>query len=107
MISRKATPSRYILALTVGLKRAYPSSMKATIEITLKTEVLDPQGDAVCRSLGSLGIDGVSNLRIGKLVHLSVDADSKEAAEEKLETVCAKLLANPVIEDYQYRIDSE
>jgi len=77
--------------------------MKANVYVTLKREVLDPQGDAVRRALGALGFDGVKNVRVGKLIELEVDGDD-EAAEGELEAMCQKLLANPVIEDFRYEL---
>lgn len=77
--------------------------MKANVYVTLKREVLDPQGDAVRRSLGDLGFPGVKNVRVGKLIEVEVEGDG-QAATEELEAMCHKLLANPVIEDYRFEI---
>lgn len=78
--------------------------MKAHVYVTLKQEVLDPQGDAVRRALGSLGFDGVKSVRVGKLIELEVDATDPAAAEEELRTMCQKLLVNPVIEDFRFEL---
>lgn len=78
--------------------------MKANIYVTLKREVLDPQGDAVRRSLSSLGFDEVKSVRVGKLIELELDGRDHESAEKHIETMCQKLLANPVIEDFRYEI---
>lgn len=78
--------------------------MKAKIYVTLKREVLDPQGDAVRRALGSLGFDAVRDVRIGKLVEIEVDRDDREGVERDVRTMCEKLLANPVIEDFRFEI---
>ena len=75
--------------------------MKARVYVTLKREVLDPQGDAVKRALGSLGFDGVKDVRIGKLVEIELEGDTSESRDAQLESMCAKLLANPVIEDFR------
>jgi phosphoribosylformylglycinamidine synthase len=77
--------------------------VKANVYVTLKREVLDPQGDAVRRALGALGFDGVKNVRVGKLIELEVDGDPKQA-EGELEKMCEKLLANPVIEDFRFEL---
>jgi phosphoribosylformylglycinamidine synthase len=77
--------------------------MKANVYVTLKREVLDPQGDAVRRALGDLGFEGVKNVRVGKLIELEVDGDAKKA-EGALEAMCQKLLANPVIEDFRFEL---
>ena len=78
--------------------------MKARIFVTLKREVLDPQGDAVCRSLGSLGFAEVRSARVGKLIELELDGSDKPSAESHIRSMCEKLLANPVIEDFRYEI---
>ena len=78
--------------------------MKANIYVTLKREVLDPQGDAVRRAVGSMGFSSVRDVRVGKLIEVELDADDRAAAEEALRAMCDKLLANPVIEDYRFEI---
>jgi phosphoribosylformylglycinamidine synthase subunit PurS len=75
--------------------------MKARIYVTLKREVLDPQGDAVRRALGSLGFPGVKDVRIGKLIEIDLEGETAAAREAELKAMCEKLLANPVIEDFQ------
>lgn len=78
--------------------------MKANVYVTLKTEVLDPQGDAVRQSLASLGFDQVKTVRVGKLVEIDFAGKTRDAATKELEEMCQKLLANPVIEDYRFEI---
>ena len=78
--------------------------MKARICVTLKTEVLDPQGDAVRRALGTLGFEGVKDVRVGKLVELEVDRDDREGVERDVRSMCEKLLANAVIEDFRFEL---
>ena len=81
--------------------------MKATVTVRLKTEVLDPQGDAVQRALGKLGFQGVKGVRIGKIVEIELDegqAGDKAALAAKLRTMADELLANPVIEDYDVTV---
>ena len=78
--------------------------MKANVYVTLKTEVLDPQGDAVRRGLASLGLAGVKSVRIGKLVEIELDAKDRAAAEKDLRAMSEQLLANPVIEDFRVEI---
>ena len=75
--------------------------MKARIYVTLKREVLDPQGDAVRRALSTLGFEGVKDVRIGKLIEIELAGDTARAREAELKSMCEKLLANPVIEDFQ------
>ena len=80
--------------------------MKATVYVTLKNGVLDPQGKAIEHALGGLGFDGVSDVRQGKVLELTLAADNAEAARAEVDAMCAKLLANPVIEDYRIEIAS-
>ena len=79
--------------------------MKATVVVRLKTEVLDPQGDAVSRALGKLGFAGVKGVRVGKIVEIELDdttaATDRAALADKLRIMADELLANPVIEDYE------
>lgn len=77
---------------------------KATVYVTLKESVLDPQGSAVKGSLHSLGFDEVRDVRIGKYMEVEVNVDSRQAAEERLTEMCEKLLANTVIEDYRFEM---
>ncbi|WP_134699684.1 phosphoribosylformylglycinamidine synthase subunit PurS [Ammoniphilus sp. YIM 78166] len=77
---------------------------KATVYVTLRESVLDPQGVAVQGSLHSLGFDEVGNIRIGKYMELEVNLKDKAAAEERVKEMCEKLLANTVIEDYRYEL---
>ena len=82
--------------------------MKATVVVRLKTEVLDPQGDAVSRALGKLGFAGVKGVRVGKIVEIELDDTAatldRAALAEKLRTMADELLANPVIEDYEVQL---
>lgn len=78
--------------------------MKANIYVTLKREVLDPQGDAVRRAVGSMGFSGVRDVRVGKLIEVELDVGDRAEAEAALKAMCEKLLANPVIEDYRFEI---
>ena len=74
--------------------------MKATVHITLKPGVLDPQGKAIEHALQGLGFDGVSDVRQGKLVELELAETDPAKAREVVEAMCRGLLANPVIERY-------
>lgn len=80
--------------------------MKATVYVRLKGEVLDPQGDAVKRALGTLGFEGVGNVRIGKLIEIDVDDKLAKAPdfERRLAKMADEMLANPVIEDYEIKL---
>ena len=80
--------------------------MKANIYVTLKREVLDPQGDAVRRALGSMHLGDVRDVRVGKLIEIELGETDRETAPKQLEAMCEQLLANPVIEDYRVEIPS-
>ncbi|KJZ20051.1 phosphoribosylformylglycinamidine synthase subunit PurS [Loktanella sp. S4079] len=75
--------------------------MKARVYVMLKNGVLDPQGEAVRHALGSLGFDGVSGVRQGKVIELDL-ADG--TTEETITEMCEKLLANTVIESYRIEV---
>ena len=75
--------------------------MRATVLVTVTTDVLDPQGRAIQRGCASLGYAGVRDVRQGKLFEIELDAPDRAAAERLLLELCDKLLANPVVEDYR------
>ncbi len=73
--------------------------------VTLKRGVLDPQGSAVGRALHALGYAEVSDVRLGKLIEVTIDGSVPEAQERaRLDEMCKKLLANTVIEDYRIEL---
>ncbi|WP_313528774.1 phosphoribosylformylglycinamidine synthase subunit PurS [Shinella sp.] len=74
--------------------------IKARVTVTLKNGVLDPQGKAIEGALGSLGFDGVSGIRQGKVFDLELATADRAKAESDLKAMCEKLLANTVIENY-------
>jgi phosphoribosylformylglycinamidine synthase len=74
--------------------------MKARVVVRLKRSVLDPQGQAVSRALGSLGFTEVKDVRLGKVIELELDETDPKKARERLQAMCEKLLANTVIEEY-------
>ena len=78
--------------------------MKATIYISLKNGVLDPQGKAIENALGQLGFDGVENVRQGKMIELELAHTDASQARDRLQEMCEKLLANTVIENYDIRL---
>jgi phosphoribosylformylglycinamidine synthase len=75
--------------------------VKALVHVTLKPDVLDPQGKAILRASGSLGYQAVQSVRQGKLFEVALDLDDEAQARSQLAELCDKLLANPVIEDYE------
>tara|TARA_B100000902_G_C26809259_1_gene668385 strand:+ start:253 stop:501 length:249 start_codon:yes stop_codon:yes gene_type:complete len=79
--------------------------MKATVYISLKNGVLDPQGKAIEHALGQLGFDGVDNVRQGKMIELELADTDAAQARDRLQEMCEKLLANTVIETYDIRLN--
>ncbi|MDH5682222.1 MAG: phosphoribosylformylglycinamidine synthase subunit PurS [Spirochaetota bacterium] len=78
--------------------------LTAKVYVTLKDSILDPQGVAVKEGLHNLQYQNVDNVRIGKFITLTFSESDKNKAEEQLKTMCEKLLANTVIENYTYEI---
>ena len=75
--------------------------MKVSVIITLKKDVLDPQGKVIQQTLDGMGFEGVKEIRQGKYFEIDMQEKDKKIAEEKAEDMCKKLLANLVIEDYK------
>lgn len=75
--------------------------MKAKVHVTLKAGVLDPQGEAIKHSLGSMGFSGVEGVRQGKVIELDLADGTSEAT---ITDMCEKLLANTVIESYRVEV---
>jgi len=78
--------------------------VKAKVHITLKSGVLDPQGKAIGHALESLGFSGVDNVRQGKFFELDIAESDPTAARAQVEDMCARLLANSVIENYDIEL---
>ena len=74
--------------------------MKFSVTVTLKKNVLDPQGKVVQNSLSNLGMN-LENIRQGKYFEIDVNDDNEKVAEKKVEDMCKKLLVNLIIEDYK------
>ncbi len=80
--------------------------MKARIHVTLKQGVLDPQGKAISHTLEALGFEGVEKVRQGKFIEIELAETDEQRASEQVEQMCQKLLANMVIENYDYKLVS-
>ena len=76
----------------------------AEIDIMPHKELLDPQGKAVVNNLGHLDLSGVTDVRIGRHVSMTLDAASETEARQKVETACQKLLANLIVETYRFEL---
>ncbi len=80
---------------------------RVVVDVMLKPEILDPQGQAVANALPRLGVTGVTSVRIGRRVEIEFDtAAGDEAVAERAREIADKLLANPVIEEYAIRVES-
>lgn len=77
---------------------------QAEVRVTLKKTVADPQGQTVKHALDSLGFKGLVGVRMGKFITLQIEAKDKAEAQAQAEEMCAKLLANPIIEEYTVEI---
>jgi phosphoribosylformylglycinamidine synthase len=75
--------------------------LKVSTIITLKKEVLDPQGKVIKSTLDGMGFNNIHEIRQGKYFEIDIDEKDKKKAEEQVENMCKKLLANLVIEDYR------
>ena len=76
--------------------------MKARVTVTLKNGVLDPQGKAIEGALASLNFSGVNEVRQGKVFDIEVEAENEADATTQMKAMCEALLANTVIEDYEF-----
>lgn len=77
------------------------TAFRVSVHITPRRGILDPQGKAVEGALHSLGFTGVKEVHVGRYIVVETDAESRSAAEASVKTMCERLLANPVIEDFE------
>ena len=78
--------------------------MKAKIHVTLKQGILDPQGKAIEHALGSLGFKNAGNVRVGKYMEVDVNETDRAKADVAVKSMCEKLLANTIVEEYRYEL---
>jgi phosphoribosylformylglycinamidine synthase len=78
--------------------------VKAKIHVTLKQGILDPQGKAIEHALDSLGFKNAANVRVGKYMELDLMEQDKAKAEAEVKSMCEKLLANTIIEEYRFEL---
>ncbi|NWG24223.1 MAG: phosphoribosylformylglycinamidine synthase subunit PurS [Pseudorhodoplanes sp.] len=78
--------------------------MKARVYVTLKSGILDPQGKAIEGALKSLGVEGITSVRQGKVFDIEVEATDRARAEAALKAAAEKLLANTVIENFRVEV---
>ena len=78
---------------------------KAKVIIKRRPSILDPQGKAVEKGAELLGLTNIKDTRIGKYIEFNVDAESKNDAEKEVKDYCRKLLANPIMEDFEFSLE--
>lgn len=79
---------------------------RASIDIMPLSALLDPQGKAVSSNMKNIGLSSIDNVRIGKHITLEVEAGSQAEAEEQVKTACEKLLANQIMEQFEFRVEA-
>ncbi|MDZ4340273.1 MAG: phosphoribosylformylglycinamidine synthase subunit PurS [candidate division NC10 bacterium] len=79
--------------------------IRAKVYVTLKKGVLDPQGETVRSALETLGFGEVRDVRIGKFMVICLNDVPRDEARQRVEEMCKKLLANPVIEEYRFEVE--
>lgn len=77
---------------------------RAEINVMPLKAILDPQGKTVASSMKNIGLPEVTNVRIGKHIHMEFDVENESAAKEKVDEACKKLLANPIMESYEFQL---
>ena len=79
--------------------------MKVRVEITRRASISDPEGTTVARGLRDLGYEEVGEVHMGRTIHLEIAGEDGDAVLERVDEMCRRLLANPVIEDYAITIE--
>ena len=82
------------------------NKLKFSVTVTLKKDVLDPQGKVVQNTLVNMGMNSLKNVRQGKHFEIEIEENDQKLAEKKIEEMCKKLLVNLIIEDYKINIIS-
>ena len=99
-LTKKKESKSFIVFFKVSL-------FKARVFVHLRPSVLDPAGEATRSATKRLGIEGVTQLRIGKSIELEIEAENKQDARSKIELMSDRLLSNPVIEDWSLEFKDE
>ena len=79
---------------------------KARVHVFPRPQILDPQGKAIGEALGRVGFDDVHGVRAGKAFDIEIEATDAATAEKRLAEICEKLLANTIVEDYSFELES-
>ena len=83
------------------------SQFQLEIRVKPRPGLLDPQGKAIHNALHSLGWDSIEDVRVGKVIYLELEADSREIEVDRVHAMCRKLLSNPVTEDFEVSVSEE
>lgn len=76
----------------------------AEIDVMPHKELLDPQGKTVAKNMNNIDVSGVHDIRIGKHIQMTLEANSEEEAKSKIDTACKKLLSNVIMETYSFTV---
>jgi len=79
--------------------------LKVKVKVVLKEGILDPQGKAVLHAINDLKFKGVNDVRIGKYIELTFNGLARSSVEDETKEICQKLLANPVMENFDFEIE--
>ena len=90
-----------LILVKLSLLNSKKNKLKFSVTVTLKKEVLDPQGKVVQNTLNSLGMSNLKSIRQGKYFEIEIDETDQNLAEKKVNQMCEKLLVNLIIEDYK------
>ena len=90
-----------LILVKLSLLNSKKNKLKFSVTVTLKKEVLDPQGKVVQNTLNSLGVSNLKSIRQGKYFEIEIDETDQNLAEKKVNQMCEKLLVNLIIEDYK------
>ena len=80
------------------------NQFEVKVFVRLRPSVLDPAGEAIKSATSKLGVQGITSLRIGKMIEVKIEGNQEEDVKEKIDLLCDRLFANTVIEDYEYSI---
>ena len=78
---------------------------KAKVLVKRRSTILDPQGKAVEIGAQHLGLTNIKNTRIDKYIEFNIDTNDEQSAKEEVDNYCSKLLANPIMEDYEFTLE--
>ncbi len=78
---------------------------QAKVQVWLRSGIADPEGNTVSEAINALGYPGITDVRMGKIISLNVEADSRETAEKRVSEIATSLLSNPVLENAEIQID--